>query len=98
MEPELIALIERRRKAIDTLRAILIETLHVQALPEAIDPDAPLFGTGLALDSVDALELVVASEQSFGVSLPENELRQSLRSINALVDLLFYLQDTQGEP
>lgn len=95
MDPELSALIERRRAAIDTLRGILTDSLHVQARPEAIDPDAPLFGTGLALDSVDALELVVASEQCFGVTLPEDELRQNLRSINTLVDLLLDLQDAE---
>jgi acyl carrier protein len=96
MDPELFALIERRRAAIDVLRAILVESLHVQAQPEAIDPDAPLFGTGLALDSVDALELVVAAEQSFEVTLPEDDLRQSLRSINTLVDLLLHLQDAEA--
>ena len=93
MDPELRQHIERRQSAIDTIVRILTQNLHVQARIEAIDPDAPLFGTGLALDSVDALELVVASEASFGVAVPQSELRQSLRTVNAFVDLLLDLQD-----
>ena len=93
MHPELTSYLARREAAIATVRDILNTNLHVQARPDAIDPDAPLFGTGLALDSVDALELVVATESAFGVTLPQVALRQGLRTVNALIDLLLDLQD-----
>lgn len=96
MDPELRSWIDRRERAIAALRAILIDNLHVQAAADDIDPDAPLFGTGLGLDSVDTVELVVATEATFGVSLPEQELRRELRTINTLVDLLLRLQTQQG--
>lgn len=96
MDSELRTTIERREAALATVRRILIDNLDVQAPPEAIDADAPLFGTGLALDSVDALELVVAVEAAFGVSLPEAALRARLRTINTLVDLLLRQQDEGG--
>jgi acyl carrier protein len=96
MEPELRAFIARREAAIAAVRGILIDNLHIQVAPEAIDPDAPMFGAGLALDSVDALELVVAAETRFAVSLPQDALRQSLRSVNTMVDLLLELQDEAG--
>ncbi|ANA39189.1 acyl carrier protein [Geobacter anodireducens] len=39
--------------------------------PDDIDTDAPLFGEGLGLDSIDALQLVVAMEKDFGVVVPD---------------------------
>jgi len=93
MEPDLARAIERREAALATVRSILIDNLGYQAEPSEIDADAPLFGTGLGLDSVDALELVVAVEAAFGVSLPEATLRERLRTLNTLVDLLLQQQD-----
>jgi acyl carrier protein len=39
--------------------------------PDEIDTDAPLFGEGLGLDSIDALQLVVTMEKQFGVIVPD---------------------------
>ncbi len=96
MDQELLALIRRREAIIDGVRRILVENLHVQGPPQAIELDAALLGTGLGLDSVDAVELVVASEERFGVALPKDALRGLLRSINTLVDLVIVLQDARG--
>lgn len=93
MDPELRTYLDRRAAAIDAVRKILIENLHFPVKPETIDPDAPMFGTGLGLDSVDALELVVAAESAFGVVLPESNLREQLRTPNTFVDLLIACQD-----
>ena len=49
---------------IETLKTQLIEQLNlVELKPEDIDPKAPLFGDGLGLDSIDALELIVLLEK-----------------------------------
>lgn len=94
MVPEgtLAELIADRVRVTARLRAVLVESLYLRLPPEAIDLDAPLFGTGLGLDSVDALELVVAAETAFGVSMPEAELRRALRSLNTLADLVQKLE------
>jgi acyl carrier protein len=93
MDAALKAQIARREAAIAAIKQILIRHLHLDVDPDAIDPDAALFGTGLALDSVDALELVVAAEGAFGVTFPEASLRRGLRTVNSLVDLVLDRQD-----
>ena len=51
------------------LKRLIVESLNLEGLtPESIADDTPLFGQGLGLDSVDALELVVALEQEYGIS------------------------------
>ena len=53
-----------------------------------LDPDTPLFGTGLGLDSVDAVEIVVGLESEFGISLDKGDSMFALRTINSLVDVV----------
>ncbi|HLM72173.1 MAG TPA: acyl carrier protein [Polyangiaceae bacterium] len=92
MDEELRAKLAERERVIAKIQSILVDDLHVGLPPEAIDLDAALFGTGLALDSVDALELVVSAEAAFGVRFPEETLRTSLRTVNALADLVLDLR------
>lgn len=93
MNPALMAYLEHRAKLLARVRQVLIQDLHVQRTPEEIDPDAPLFGTGLALDSVDAVELVVSLETEFGFRLDDDALaRPSMRTVNTLVDLVLRKQ------
>ncbi len=68
------------------LKARIIESLRLQDItPEQIDSDAPLFGTGLGLDSIDALELVVMLEKHYGIVIKDiEEGRPAFRSISAL--------------
>jgi acyl carrier protein len=55
--------------------------------PTDIDDAAPLFGEGLGLDSLDALQLAMSVEERFGVRIPEgDEARPIFASVNALVD------------
>ena len=49
---------------------LLVETLHLEEVqPEAIQPEDPLFGEGLGLDSIDALELALAIAKTYGFQL-----------------------------
>lgn len=55
--------------------------------PADIDDAAPLFGEGLGLDSLDALQLAMSVEERFGVRVPEgDEARSIFASVNALAD------------
>lgn len=53
--------------------------------PEEIDDNAPLFGEGLGLDSIDALELIVLMEKQYGIKLSNpSEGKEVFRSINVM--------------
>ena len=93
MRSELKAQIEQRENMLNRVIELLISDLRLDRSSEELDPDTPLFGTGLGLDSVDAVELVVALESEFGISLAEDDSTFALRTINSLVDAML----NQGE-
>lgn len=65
---------------------MIIELNLVGKKPEDIDDAAPLFGAGLGLDSLDALQLAMVVEEKFGVKVPEGEpARKIFASVDALV-------------
>ncbi len=72
------------------LKSKIIESLNLQEVtPEQIDDDAPLFGTGLGLDSIDALELVVMLEKNYGIVIKDiEEGRPAFRSVRTLADFI----------
>ena len=89
MQPAIQEWLSLREQYLARVKKVLITDLKVQRTPAEIDPDAPLFGTGIALDSVDAVELVVSLETEFGFKLDDEALaRPAMRTVNTLVDLV----------
>src|SRR5882672_6930767 len=72
------------------LKKRIIESLRLQEVsPEQIDDDAPLFGSGLGLDSIDALELVVMLEKHYGIVIKDiEEGRPAFRSVRTLAEFI----------
>ena len=74
------------------LAKLLVESLNLENIePAAIDPEAPLFGGSLGLDSIDALELALAISKRYGVQLRSDEpggrgAFASLRALSAQIE------------
>ena len=62
----------------DRVRGLIVERLKLEIAPDEIDLEAPLFGEGLGLDSIDALELVVGLEQEFGIKIPDADVGKKI--------------------
>jgi acyl carrier protein len=71
----------------EQLKRVIIEGLDLEDVgPEEIQDDEALFGEGLGLDSLDAVELVVIVKREFGVEIKDmNEGREAFRSLSTLV-------------
>ena len=81
--------VSRREEVLAGVRRLLIEKLRVARAPEEIDPDTPLFGTGLGLDSIDAVELLVSLDTEFGLRLGDQiGGPAAMRTVNGVVDLI----------
>ena len=72
------------------IKQMLVKNLMLPTTPEEIADDLPLFGpNGLGLDSIDALELVVSMEKTFGVGVPNSEVAsKALRTVNTIHDYI----------
>lgn len=75
---------------INTLKDQIIEVLNLEDLTASdIDADAPLFGEGLGLDSIDALELIVLLEREYGIKLSNPaEGKEIFKSISSIADFI----------
>ena len=73
-----------------TLKEQIIEQLNLEDLtPADIKDYAPLFGEGLGLDSIDALEFIVLLEQNYGIKIADpSEGRDIFQSVNSLADYI----------
>ncbi len=81
------------------LKKLIINTLKLEDItPEDIGDDAPLFGEGLGLDSIDALELVVSLEKTYEVFIPDSEMgKKVFRSVNALAEFVRQQKAISGQ-
>lgn len=68
----------------EQIKAMLVQDLMLQITPEEIGDSQPLFGPGsLGLDSVDALQLVVALEKNYGLKIPDAAVaRKTMQTVN----------------
>lgn len=75
---------------IQELKEEIIEVLNLEDVkPEDIDDNAPLFGEGLGLDSIDALELIVLMEKNYGIKLQDpNKGKEIFKSITVMADYI----------
>jgi acyl carrier protein len=76
---------------IQEVKAFIIETLDLEDVtPADIDDDAPLFGEGLGLDSIDSLELGVGLQKRYGLKLSaeSEETRQIFASVRSLAEYI----------
>ena len=72
------------------LAQLIVTSLNLEITADQIDPDAPLYGEGLGLDSIDILELSLAISKTYGLQLKsddaeENQVFKSLRALNQYI-------------
>ena len=73
----------------DQVKAAIVRCLRMPIKPDEIQAEMPLFGEGLGLDSIDALEIVLELQRSFGVVVSDEQMGQRvLRSVRTIVDFI----------
>lgn len=75
---------------VNKLKEQIIDALNMEDVrPDDIGNDAPLFGEGLGLDSIDALELIVLMEKYYGIKLQNPaEGKEIFKSVNCMADYI----------
>ena len=79
------------------LKELLVSNLNIEGVtPDQIKDDDALFGEGLGLDSLDAVEIVVILQRHFGVEVKDMEKgREIFRSVNTLANYVYETQAAQ---
>ncbi len=74
----------------EQLKQQIIDALSLEDItPADIEDDAPLFGEGLGLDSIDALEIILILERNYGIKVEKPaDAKESFKSINTLAELI----------
>lgn len=76
------------------LKKEIIEELNVENMtPEGIDSEAPLFGEGLGLDSIDALELVVLLDKNYGIKIQAS--KEGIKIFRSVKTIAEYILERQ---
>jgi acyl carrier protein len=74
---------------IPAVKAGIIKQLNIDMTPEALDTDMALFGDGLGLDSIDALELIVLMDRDFGIKIGDpKEARKIFQSVRVMAEYI----------
>ena len=85
---------EPRDNLIQGVKNLIVQRLKlVDMTSEMIDTDAPLFGEGLGLDSIDALELVLGLEKEYGIIVPDAEVgKRVFQSVRTMAQYILEQQ------
>lgn len=78
---------KERKELLERIKRIIVDHLDLEIEPHLITDDQPIFGRGLGLDSIDALELFVVIEDEFGVTVYDDNI-EVFSSINKLADYI----------
>ncbi len=78
---------------IPLVKVAIIKQLNIDITPEAMDENMALFGEGLGLDSIDALELIVMIDRDFGIKIGDpKEARKIFQSVRVMAE---YIQENR---
>jgi len=79
-----------KQELIENLKGQIITQLNLEGMtPEDIDAESSLFGDGLGLDSIDALELIVLLEKEYGIKIEDpKEGKKIFHSVTSLADYI----------
>jgi len=97
LNTELSTRLQKRQATLRMVQELLVTELYLEVDPEDLDPDAPLFGSGHGLDSIDAVEILVALEGKFQARLEGDRVDavRHLRTVNTIVDRILSEQAAQ---
>lgn len=90
---ETLEIASSRIELCEKIKELIVEQLALDIEPTVITDDQPLFGRGLELDSVDALELAVGIESEFDVSISDDNIGV-FSSVNKIAD---YIEENREE-
>lgn len=94
MEPQFEQIIATRKEILSKIKTELVDRLQLDVSPENIDDDTFLFGSGLSLDSIDAMEIVLSMQACFDVMIPDGDI-SSMRTVNTLADFVLAQQQVR---
>ena len=79
------------------VKTAIVRCLRMPIKPEEIGSDMPLFDEGLGLDSIDALEIVLELQRSFGVEITDEEVgKRVLKNVRAIVEFIEQHREIAG--
>jgi acyl carrier protein len=81
----------------EQVKVAIVRCLRMPIKPEEIKDDMPLFDEGLGLDSIDALEIVLELQRTFGVEISDEQVgKRVLRSVGTIVGFIETSRETAG--